>query len=373
MKRKVMTVFGTRPEAIKMAPVISKLIEHGFETLVAVTGQHREMLRSVLATFSVKSDFDLDIMEEGQTPSSVTRKVLEGIGLIYQSTRPDVVLVHGDTTTTLASALEAFYRQIPIGHVEAGLRTRDIYAPFPEEANRRLVDALASVMYAPTTVSRDNLSKEGHEHSKIVVTGNTIIDAVLEISSREVTLPKQISQFLGSRPGPLVLMTAHRRENFGAPLRAIFGAVKTLVQNNKELKLIYPVHPNPNVKTPAYDLLADEDRILLTEPLEYTGFVKLMSLSRFMMSDSGGIQEEACALGKPVIVMREKTERPEFVESGLGFLSGSKKEKIIEIASKLLSDEDYYSKISRKSDIFGDGHASEKIAMDLKSRFLNGF
>ena len=358
--KKVMLVFGTRPEAIKMCPLVNEIKSRPgeFETTVCVTGQHREMLEQVLRVFDVVPDHDLAIMKPGQTLFDVTCDVLLRLKAVLETERPDVVLVHGDTTTSFAAALACFYLQIPVGHVEAGLRTRDIYSPWPEEFNRQAVDIVSGYYFAPTEASRRNLLDEGKPADRIWVTGNTGIDA-LATTVREGYAHPELEWARGSR---LILVTAHRRENLGEPMHRMFRAIRRVMEEHPDTKAIYPIHMNPLVRKAAHEELDGFDRLRIVEPLEVLDFHNFMAASHLILTDSGGIQEEAPGLGKPVLVMRDTTERPEGVEAGTLKLVGTDEDVICREFSRLLSDADEYARMSRASNPYGDGHASERIA-----------
>lgn len=367
MKR-VLVVFGTRPEAIKMAPVIQAISGHPWlETRLCVTAQHREMLDQVLDLFAIRPDFDLDIMRPGQDLYSLTADVLLRIGAVYEKYQPDLVLVHGDTTTTFVASLAAFYRKIDVGHVEAGLRTGNLHAPFPEEANRQLTATLTRHHFAPTPAARDNLVRENVPADRIYVTGNTVIDALLEVASRlenDAGLSSQLAaRFPFLRAGArLVLITGHRRENFGEGFRAICRAIGRLAADFPDTDFVYPVHLNPNVLGPVQSMLAGRTNIHLIEPQDYLPFVWLMKRSTIILTDSGGVQEEAPSLGKPVLVMRETTERPEAVEAGTVELVGTDEDLIHRAATRLLTDPVAYDRMSRAHNPYGDGQAARRIA-----------
>lgn len=365
---KVLTVFGTRPEAIKMAPLALRLAEDPrFESRVCVTAQHRQMLDQVLDLFQLIPDYDLDLMKPGQSLSELTGRILTGIEGVLQSFRPDMVLVHGDTSTTLATSLAAYYQQIPVGHVEAGLRTGNLYSPWPEEANRKLTGALARLHFAPTETARQNLIREGVNDAHIRVTGNTVIDALLEVRSKVQESSELAAQF-GKQFGfldparKLILVTGHRRESFGAGFERICQALAAIAETHADTDILYPVHLNPNVQEPVRRLLAHHERIHLIEPLDYLPFVYLMDRSHLILTDSGGIQEEAPSLGKPVLVMRDTTERPEAVEAGTVKLVGTDVERILSDVSTLLTDTDSYHQMSQAHNPYGDGQASARIA-----------
>lgn len=360
MSKKVMLVFGTRPEAIKMCPLVNELKSRPdqFETVVCVTGQHREMLEQVLRVFDVEPDHDLAIMKPGQTLFDVTCDVLVRLKAVLESERPDIVLVHGDTTTSFAAALACFYLQIPVGHVEAGLRTNDIYSPWPEEFNRQAVDIVSEWYFAPTDASRQNLLDEGKSADRIWVTGNTGIDA-LATTVRDGYGHPELEWARGSR---LILITAHRRENLGDPMRRMFRAIRRVMEEHPDVKAIYPVHMNPLVRNAAHAELDGFDRLRIIEPLGVLDFHNFMAASYLILTDSGGIQEEAPGLGKPVLVMRDTTERPEGVKTGTLRLVGTDEDVIYCEFSRLLSDAGEYARMSRASNPYGDGRASERIA-----------
>ena len=384
MKR-VMLVFGTRPDAIKMAPLIREFRKHPdeFETLVCVTGQHREMLDQVLSIFEIIPEYDLNIMKRGQDLYDITSRVLCGMRDVLDQSKPDVVLVHGDTTTSTAAALAAFYKQIPVGHVEAGLRTGNIYSPWPEEMNRQITGRIASFNFAPTPLSRSNLLKENVSDGKITVTGNTVIDAlhiVVNRISSDTGLKKELHKMLldagydtdrlvnGRR---MVLITGHRRENFGDGFINICNAIKDLSLKYGDVDFIYPMHLNPNVRKPIHEVFGEDltrlGNMFFIEPLEYLSFIYLMEKSYLVLTDSGGIQEEAPGLGKPVLVMRDTTERPEALESGTVRLVGTDYEKIISNVSRLIDDKEFYMSMSNAVNPYGDGKASGRIVEFLKN------
>ena len=377
--KKILLVFGTRPEAIKMCPLVIAFKKHpeAFVTEVCVTGQHREMLDQVLTIFEVVPDYDLDIMKQGQDLYDVTSKVLMGMREVLKTSKPDVVLVHGDTTTSMAAALAAFYQQIPVGHVEAGLRTFDIYSPWPEEMNRQINGRIASFNFAPTALSKQNLIKEGVPEEKIVVTGNTVIDALQMIVSKmnlDIAMEELLRRKLKtlgydyshlSKGRRLVLITGHRRENFGDGFINICQAIKELSNKYPEVDFVYPMHLNPNVRKPIHEVFGESltglGNVFFIEPLEYLEFVHLMKHSTLVLTDSGGIQEEAPGLGKPVLVMRDTTECPEAVEAGTVKLVGTDKDVIIESVSLLLKDNSVYERMSQAVNPYGDGKACERI------------
>jgi len=367
---KVLTVFGTRPEAIKLAPVIKELERHGneFVSLVCVTAQHREMLDPFLQLFNIKPHWDLNIMKPNQTLFEVTVSVLSKLKPVLEQEKPDFVLVQGDTTTAFATALAAFYLKIPIGHVEAGLRTANKYSPFPEEINRRLISHLADLHFAPTERAKVNLLAEGINEGKIFVTGNTVVDALLMILERTKDIdPLQELELAADRK--LILVTAHRRESFGEGLVNICKALRTIVEEEKDVEIIYPVHLNPNVRSTVERYLKGAPRIHLIEPLDYVAFVHLMKRAYIILTDSGGIQEEAPSLGKPVLVMRETTERPEVIEAGAAKLVGTKTESIVEETLLLLRNPDLYAQMASAKNPFGDGRAAQRV-VEIISRYF---
>lgn len=379
-----MLVFGTRPEAIKMAPLVKKFQEYSeqFETIVCVTGQHREMLDQVLTIFDIKPDYDLNIMKQGQDLYDVTARVLTGMRDVLKEAQPDVVLVHGDTTTSTAAALASFYQQIPVGHVEAGLRTHNIYSPWPEEMNRQITGRIATYHFAPTPLSKQNLLTEAVKESDISVTGNTVIDALYmvvdkikndkaldsELNALLVKAGYDVNRLEGGKK--LVLITGHRRENFGDGFINMCSAIKTLTEKYPEVDFVYPMHLNPNVRKPIHEVFGEDlnglNNMFFIEPLEYLSFVYLMEKSTIVLTDSGGIQEEAPGLGKPVLVMRDTTERPEALEAGTVKLVGTNYDKIVNEVSALLDDETYYNEMSRAVNPYGDGLACERIVNTLK-------
>lgn len=359
-KIKVLTVFGTRPEAIKMAPVVKELNEQSewFESIVVVTAQHREMLDQVLRTFDIKPDYDLNIMEEGQTLSTITTNVLLGLDKIMKETKPDIVLVHGDTTTTFAASMSAFYNRIKVGHVEAGLRTWDKYSPFPEEMNRQLTDVIADIYFAPTINSKKNLLKENRAEDNIYITGNTAIDALHQTVKENYPLPIFNDIGLDKK---IILVTMHRRENLGEPMERVFKAIRNVVEQHHEIEVVFPVHLNPRVQQRAEKILGNHPRIHLITPLDVIDFHNLIAKSYMIMTDSGGVQEEAPSLGKPVLVLRETTERPEGIEAGTLKLVGTQTETIVREMTNLLENEQEYKKMSIASNPYGDGKASKRI------------
>ena len=363
--KNIICIIGTRPEAIKMAPVILTLKEEPWVNLrVLATAQHRHMLDQVNDFFGINPDFDLNIMRPNQALTALTGRLLLELDSVLHTEKPDAVLVQGDTTTVMTVALACFYHRIPIGHVEAGLRTWDIQNPFPEEANRVIAGKLARWHFAPTEVSRQNLLKEGVPDKDIIVTGNTVIDALLMTAAKDLTLDIPLDP-----AKRLVLVTSHRRENFGEPFRNICRALRTLAQNNPDVQFLYPVHPNPNVKDVAYQFLAELPNFQLCEPLDYAPFIAAMKRAYIILTDSGGVQEEAPALGKPVLVLRDETERPEAVDQGVVKLVGPNYESIVKEAQRLLDDDDAYRSMARGVSPYGDGHAAERIVKVLREHF----
>lgn len=370
-KLKIMVVFGTRPEAIKMAPLVLELQKQKevIETITVVTAQHRQMLDQVLETFNIVPDYDLDIMGKSQTLLDITSKILNQLDPVIKKEKPDMVLVHGDTTTTFAASLVAFYNQVRIGHVEAGLRTFDKYSPYPEEMNRQMTDDLADLYFAPTGESKANLLKENHSESSIVVTGNTAIDA-LKLTVQEDYHHEVLDQLDPDKK--VILVTMHRRENQGQPMRAVFGALREMVDQEPTIEVVYPVHLSPAVQEAANDLLGEHDRIHLIEPLDVLDFHNLASRSYFIMSDSGGVQEEAPSLGKPVLVLRDTTERPEGVKAGTLKLVGTDPAVVKSTMTELLSNESLYLQMANARNPYGDGKASERIVQAIKHYFGQG-
>lgn len=367
--KKIMLVFGTRPEAIKMCPLVNELkTRKNIVTKVCVTGQHREMLDQVLEIFKVVPDYDLSIMKDKQTLFDITSNILLRIKEVLEIERPDVVLVHGDTSTTFVTALACYYMQIAVGHVEAGLRTYNIYSPYPEEFNREAVGVISRFNFAPTSVSENNLLREGKRPETVFVTGNTVIDALKTTVKEDYSHP-QLEWAKGSR---LILITAHRRENLGKPMENMFRAIRRVIVENPDVKAIYPIHMNPVVRKTADEVLKGEDRIRIIEPLDVFDFHNFMSRSHLILTDSGGIQEEAPGLGKPVLVMRDTTERPEGIEAGTLKLVGTDEEKIYTEFTRLLKDEEAYLAMSRAVNPYGDGHACERIADILENAFNGG-
>lgn len=363
--KKVMLVFGTRPEAIKMCPLVNELKSRkGIETVVCVTGQHRQMLDMVLEAFDVVPDYDLSIMKDRQTLFDVTTNILNRIKEVLEEVKPDVVLVHGDTSTTFVTALACFYMQIPVGHVEAGLRTYNIYSPYPEEFNRQAVSIISAYNFAPTELSKENLLKEGKKEETIYVTGNTAIDALKTTVREDYTHP----QLEWAKDSRLIMITAHRRENLGEPMKNMFRAIRRVMDEHPDVKAIYPIHMNPVVRETANEILGDDERIRIIEPLDVLDFHNFLSRSYLILTDSGGIQEEAPSLGKPVLVMRDTTERPEGIAAGTLKLVGTDEEVIYENFKLLLENQAEYEKMSTASNPYGDGFASKRIADILEGK-----
>ncbi len=363
---KVLAVAGTRPEAIKMAPVILELLKRKetFEVEVCLTAQHRELLDQVVRVFGLPVHYDLDIMTPDQSVFDITARIIAGMRGILEASAPQVMLVHGDTTTSFAAALCGYYQRVSVGHVEAGLRTHDKYRPFPEEMNRRLCDALCDYHYAPTRQAKENLLKENIPGKNILITGNTVIDALLHAAAQPYTFSDPLLEQAGG-VRRLLLVTAHRRESFGEPFHAMCRAVRDLARKNPDLEVIYPVHPNPNVRKVAEEWLRGEERVHLIEPLDYLPFVHLLKKATVVLTDSGGIQEEAPALGKPVLVMREVTERPEAIDAGTALLAGTRHDGIVNAVQRLLDDPEAYAAMANSVNPYGDGHAAQRIADHL--------
>ncbi|MDF2502014.1 MAG: UDP-N-acetylglucosamine 2-epimerase [Anaerosporomusa subterranea] len=366
-KLKIMTIFGTRPEAIKMAPVVLELAKYPDQItpVVAVTAQHREMLDQVLRLFGIKPDYDLDIMSEGQTLYDITSRALIGLRDVLSTERPDMVLVHGDTTTTFAGALASYYQQIPVGHVEAGLRTRNKYSPFPEEMNRKLTGSLADLHFAPTATARQSLLAEAVSEADIFVTGNTVIDALLATVDSQYQFSDRLLSSIDYHKQRVILVTTHRRENLGEPMRQVYQALKRIVSDFPDVEIVFPVHRNPKVRDVVNSVLGGIARVHLCDPLDYQPFANLMARSTFILTDSGGIQEEAPALGKPVLVLRDTTERPEAIAAGTVKLIGTAEETVYRETSALLSDQSQYRAMSEAVNPYGDGLASARIVQTL--------
>ena len=369
---KVMTIFGTRPEAIKMAPVVLELQKYPAEirSIVAVTAQHREMLDQVLNLFSLKPDYDLNIMSPKQTLFDITNRALEGLNVAIAAARPDIVLVHGDTTTTFVGALAAYYHQIPVGHVEAGLRTGNKYSPYPEEMNRKLTAALTDIHFAPTSTARDNLLAEGIGPENIFVTGNTVIDTLLATVKPGYRFADDLEDLLGETAGRrMILVTTHRRENLGEPLRHVYQALREIIHEFPDTVAVFPVHRNPRVREVVRSELGDVERVRLIDPLDYEPFANLMARSSIVLTDSGGIQEEAPSLGKPVLVLRDTTERPEAITAGTAKLIGTSRERVQAELKSLLTDPAAYATMAEASNPYGDGRAAVRIVDFLRHRY----
>ncbi|ERT61876.1 non-hydrolyzing UDP-N-acetylglucosamine 2-epimerase [Megasphaera vaginalis (ex Srinivasan et al. 2021)] len=364
---KVMTIFGTRPEAIKMAPVVLELKKHAaeIETVVTVTAQHRQMLDQVLKLFRIRPDYDLDIMSQGQTLYDITTRALQGLKTVLEKEKPDLVLVHGDTTTTFAGALAAYYQQIPVGHVEAGLRTGNIYSPFPEEMNRKLTGAMTAVHFSPTPTAKANLLCEGIAENSVYVTGNTVIDALMNTVRDDYRFADDELQGIDFGRRRMILLTTHRRENLGEPMRHIYKALRSIIDEIPDTEIVFPVHRNPLVRRVVEEELSGAARIHLIEPLEYEPFANLMNRSCLVLTDSGGIQEEAPSLGKPVLVLRDTTERPEAIAAGTVRLIGTRKDVVYGETKKLLTDDAAYEQMSNAVNPYGDGLAAKRIVQAI--------
>ncbi|WP_427338138.1 non-hydrolyzing UDP-N-acetylglucosamine 2-epimerase [Caloranaerobacter sp. DY30410] len=359
---KVLTIFGTRPEAIKMAPIIKKLDKNQYiEHRVCVTAQHREMLDQVLRIFNITPDYDLNIFEPGQSLTQITTRAMEGLEKVIVDFGPDLILVQGDTTTVFAGALTAFYHKVKIGHVEAGLRSGNLYSPYPEEANRKLTGIITDFHFAPTERNKQNLLREGYDEEKIYVTGNTVIDALLYVVSEDYKFNDELLDNLDYKNKKVILLTSHRRENLGKPMENIFSAVRDVVLKNEDVEVVFPIHLNPKVREIAHRILDGLDRVHIIEPLEYLPFANLIARSYLVVTDSGGIQEEAPSLGKPVLVVRKETERPEGIEAGTAKLAGIDRENIFREIDILINDEHEYKKMANAVNPYGDGKASDRI------------
>lgn len=366
MKIKVMTVFGTRPEAIKMAPLVKELESRKeIDSIVCVTAQHRQMLDQVLDTFNIKPDYDLNIMKPGQTLADITSRALQNLDCVIRKAKPDIVLVHGDTTTTLAASFAAFYNKVTLGHIEAGLRTYNKYSPYPEEINRQVTGVIADMHFAPTEISKENLIREGKKESSVYVTGNTAIDCL------KTTIRKNYTNNIIKKIGNdrMILLTAHRRENLGQNMKSMFGAIKRIVDEFEDVQVVYPIHFNPIVRDTANEVFGDCNRIHLIEPLEVLDFHNFLNKSYIIMTDSGGIQEEAPSLGKPVLVLRDTTERPEGIAAGTLKLAGVEEETIYNLTKELLTNKELYNKMSNASNPYGDGNASRYIVDEIIKKF----
>lgn len=367
---KILSIFGTRPEAIKMAPVVKKLEEtEEIQSIVCVTAQHREMLDQVLNLFEIIPEYDLNIMKPGQTLNEITCSALQGLQDVIKKTQPHMILVHGDTTTTFVGALAAFYEKVNVGHVEAGLRSGNMYSPYPEEMNRSLTGKLTNIHFAPTKGNESNLLSEGVDKDRIVITGNTVIDALLKVVNKDYRFEIDILNEIDYANKKVILLTSHRRENLGKPMENIFSAVKDIVLKNEDVEVIFPVHLNPKVREIAFEILGNTDRIHLIEPLEYEPFANLMNKCYLILTDSGGIQEEAPALGKPVLVLRTETERPEAAWAGTVKIAGIEKEEILQLTDELINNKEEYNKMANAINPYGDGRASERIVNEIREYF----
>lgn len=367
---KVMTIFGTRPEAIKMAPLVKKMeATKEIESIVCVTAQHREMLDMVLDLFKIKADFDLNIMKHGQTIADINVSILKGLEKVFEEAKPDIVLVHGDTSTTFMGALASFYQKIKVGHVEAGLRSGNIYSPYPEEMNRRLTGVLSNYHFAPTISNYKNLINESVSEENIFVTGNTVIDALLQVINPDYIFDNELLNNINYEGKKVIVMTCHRRENWGEPMENIFKAVREVAEKHKDVEIIYPVHLNPAIRVLAGDMLGGIENIHLIEPLDYEPFANLLNKAYLVITDSGGVQEEAPALGKPILVLREETERPEAVEAGTVRVVGVNQKKIVDEMEELICNQDSYKKMSNAVNPYGDGRACERIIQILLYKF----
>lgn len=365
---KVMCIFGTRPEAIKMAPVVKELKKHeDIETVVCVTGQHRQMLDQVLEVFKIKPDYDLDIFKPGQSLTDITVNSISGIEKILEEERPDILLIQGDTTTVFSGALAAFYQKIKIGHIEAGLRSGNLFSPYPEEANRKLVGVLADYHFCPTDANRQNLLEEGYPDEKIYITGNTVIDALKYTVDEDFDFQDEVLNNLDYENEKIILLTSHRRENLGEPMRNIFSAVRDELKDRKDIKVVFPIHLNPKVREIAHEILDEMDNIVFVEPLDYLPFTNLMNKSYLIMTDSGGIQEEGPSLGKPILVLRNETERMEGIEANTARLVGTDYDNIRKNLKDLLDNEESYREMAHANNPYGDGNTSKRIVEIIKN------
>ena len=370
-KKKIMVVIGTRPEATKMVPVIQELKKHAhwFDTRFVVTGQHKEQMEKSLAPFDLVPDIDLNIMKKNQTLTYVTTSAISGLDDLIIKDKPDMMIVHGDTQAAFAGATTAFFHKIPVAHIESGLRSHNKYSPYPEEVNRRVVDVIADILLAPTEINRENLIKEGYSKDMIFVTGQTGVDLTMRTHRDDYVFSNKAYNRIHSHPGRLISMTAHRRENLGPPMESMFRAIRRLVEDHGDILLVYPVHLNPVVREAAHKILSGHERIMLTEPADYPDMINLMSRSYMIMSDSGGLQEESVVFNKPLILMRDTTERPEAIEGGSAFLAGTDEEVIYNKGVELLNDEAAYAKMASAQNPFGDGKASERIVKRIAKHF----
>lgn len=369
--KKIMVIFGTRPEATKMCTVVNALKKYPerFDVKVVVTGQHKEQLYQVLQNFNLKPNIDLSIMKENQSLSYVTSSAISGLDSVIQEDKPDFILVHGDTTTSFCGALVGFYHKIPVGHIEAGLRSYEKYSPWPEEVNRRLVDVVADILFAPTALSCENLIKEGYKKEQIYITGQTAIDAAMATYKEDYLFNEPELNKIDFENSRVITMTAHRRENYGEPMRQMFTAIRRIADNNPDVLIVYPVHLSPTVREMAYSTLSGHERILLLEPIDFIDMLNLQARSHFIMSDSGGLQEECVVFHKPLVLMRDTTERPEAIEAGAVYLAGTDESVIYDVSMKLLTDSNFYNQMATARNPFGDGKASERIAHILSQYF----
>ncbi|EJW17765.1 UDP-N-acetylglucosamine 2-epimerase (non-hydrolyzing) [Paenibacillus alvei] len=370
-KKKIMVIFGTRPEATKMCPVVQELKQQSdwFDTKVVVTGQHREQLYQALSHFSLSPDLDLRLMKENQSLAYFTSAAIAGLDNVLAEDKPDMILVHGDTQTAMCGGLAAFFHKIPVGHVEAGLRSHNKYSPWPEEVNRRIVDAVTDLLFAPTSVGKDNLLREGYSEGHIYITGQTAVDAALQTYKENYTFSEAALHALVQHPGRIITVTAHRRENYGTPMQNMFRAIRRIADNHPDTAVIYPVHMSPVVRDAAHTLLSGHDRIHLLNTLEYPDMINLLARSYLIMSDSGGLQEETTVFNKPLVLMRDTTERPEAVDANMVALAGTEEDSIFNIANRLLSDEQTYLGMTKASNPFGDGQASKRIVQIIANHF----
>ncbi|NMM52859.1 non-hydrolyzing UDP-N-acetylglucosamine 2-epimerase [Paenibacillus aquistagni] len=370
-RRKVMVVFGTRPEASKMCPVIKELQTYTnyFDTKIVVTGQHREQLDQVLEVFDLQPDFDLNIMKANQSLAYVTSAALEGLDGILDKEKPDLILVHGDTQTAMVGAMAGYFHKIPVGHVEAGLRSHDKYSPWPEEMNRKIVDTVSDLLFAPTSLGKTNLLHEGYQEEQIFITGQTAVDAALQTHKEEYAFKESKLNAVDFNHSTVITVTAHRRENYGKPMEQMFQAIRQIADSHERVQIVYPVHKSPVVQEHAASILAGHDRIMLLDPLGYSDMINLLSCSSFILSDSGGLQEEAAVFNKPLLLMRDTTERQEAVDAGGVVLAGTNKEVIVGLANKLLLDEEFYQQMASSKNPFGDGKASQRIVQIIRHHF----
>lgn len=371
IRKKIMVILGTRPEATKMCPVVHALKKHPewFDVKLVVTGQHREQLYQSMQNFNMEPDIDLSLMKEKQTLAYVTTSAISGLDALVEEDRPDLILVHGDTLTSFCGALTGFFHKVLVGHVEAGLRSYDKYSPWPEEVNRKLVDVVADLLFAPTALSRENLLKEGYKKEQIYITGQTAVDAALWAYRQDHVFSMQQLNELDFSNQRVIAVTAHRRENYGQPMKQMFTAIRRIAEENPDIRMVYPVHLSPAVREIAYDILAGHERILLLEPIDFVDSINLQARSHMVLSDSGGLQEESVVFHRPMVLMRDTTERPEAVEAGAVYLAGTEEASIYNVSMKLLKDPDFYKQMSETINPFGDGKASERVALILAHYF----